>query len=287
MKSNPLVRMREIYDDLSNAEKIIAKHLLNEPTLVMQYTIRELAAKLYVSPATIVRLSKTLGYDGYREFKQAVVYVLALYENNGKKHLSDIGKEDSIKDIAEKVTYNNIQTLEESLNLLDTDVVACCVEHLCKCKNVLLFGMGASLCVAKDASLKFLRVNKSCFVMDDWHSQYLLAQNATPDDFAIIFSYSGETQEMVQCAEQLHVNGTPLLVVTRYAESTLSAMADYVLYISAKEALFRRGASSSRISQLNIVDILYSAYVSRNYEALLERLNKTAMDKKTKHNRSV
>lgn len=282
MKSNPLVRMREIYDDLSNAERNIAKHLLNEPTLVMQYTIRELAAKLYVSPATIVRLSKTLGYDGYREFKQAVVYVLALYENNGKKHLNDIGKEDSIKDIVEKVTYNNIQTLEETLNLLDMQVVEQCVGHLCQCRNVLLFGMGASLCVAKDAGLKFLRVNKPCFVMDDWHSQYLLAKNAKPDDFAIIFSYSGETQEMVECAEQLHVSGTPFLVVTRYAESRLSGKADYVLYISAKEALFRRGASSSRISQLNIVDILYSAYVSKNYETTLERFNVTAMDKEGK-----
>lgn len=282
MKGNPLVRMREIYDGLSNAEKNIAKHLLNDPSLVMQYTIRELAAKLYVSPATIVRLSKTLGYDGYREFKQAVVYVLALYENNGKNHLSDISKEDSIKDIVEKVTYNNIQTLEETLNLMDMHVMEQCVEQLCSCRNVVLFGLGASLCVAKDASLKFLRVNKPCFVMEDVHSQYLLAQNATKEDFAIIFSYSGETKEMIQCAEQLKVNGTPFLAVTRYAESTLSGKADYVLYTSAKEELFRRGASSSRISQLNIVDILYSVYVSRNYEAALERFNMTAMDKEGK-----
>lgn len=282
MKSNPLVRMREIYDGLSNAEKNIAKYLLNDPSLVMQYTIRELAAKLYVSPATIVRLSKTLGYDGYREFKQAVVYVLALYENNGKNHLSDISKEDSIKDIVEKVTYNNIQTLEETLNLLDMNILEQCVERLCRCRNVVLFGLGASLCVAKDASLKFLRVNKPCFVMEDVHSQYLLAQNATREDFAIIFSYSGETKEMIQCAEQLNVNGTPFLAVTRYAESTLSGKADYVLYTSAKESLFRRGASSSRISQLNIVDILYSVYVSRNFDAALERFNVTAMDKEGK-----
>ena len=279
MKRNPLIRMREMYDSLSNSEKTVAKYILEDPSLVMQYNIRELAARLYVSPATVVRLSQILGFKGYREFKQAMVYGLAQYENNGKEHLSDIGRQDTIQEIAEKITYQNTKSLEETLSFLDVEVIQKCVEHLCRCRQVLLFGMGASLCVAKDASLKFLRVNKSCFVMDDWHSQYLLAQNSTSEDFAIIFSYSGETSEMIKCAEQLNLNGTPLLAITRYAESTLSGKADYLLYTSAREALFRRGASSSRISQLNIMDILYTAYVNTNYETFLGRFNKTYITK--------
>ena len=73
----------------------LAKYILEDPSLVMQYNIRELAARLYVSPATVVRLSQTLGFKGYREFKQAMVYGLAQYENNGKEHLSDIGRQKS------------------------------------------------------------------------------------------------------------------------------------------------------------------------------------------------
>ncbi len=279
MKKNPLLCMREMFESLSSSEKNIAKGLLDDPTLVVQYNIRELAARLYVSPATVVRLSKSLGFNGYREFKQAVVYELARYESNGKENLGDISKEDSIQEIAEKITHQNMQSLEETLELLDVDIVEQCVEHLCRCRHVLLFGMGASLCVAKDASLKFLRVNKSCFVMDDLHSQYLLAENSTKEDFAIIFSYSGETEEMIECARRLKLNGTPTLGITRYAQSTLATQIDYALYISAKEALFRRGAGSSRIAQLNMVDILYTAYVNRNYEEVLTRLNKTYIEK--------
>ena len=282
MKTNPMVRMREMYDSLSSSEKHIAKCLLEEPTLVTRYSIRELAGRLHVSPATIVRLGKSLGFDGYKEFKQAVVYSLASYEDNGREHLSDISRQDSIREIAEKVTYKNIQSLEETLSFLNAEVIEKCVQHLITCRQVLLFGMGASLCVAKDASLKFLRVNKTCFVMDDWHSQYLLAQNATADDFAVIFSYSGETGEMIKCAQQLKLSGTPVLAVTRYAESTLAGQVDYILYTSAREALFRRGASSSRISQLNVVDILYTAYVNTDYEAFLGRFNKTYIDKSCK-----
>lgn len=59
MKRNPLIRMREMYDSLSNSEKTVAKYILEDPSLVMQYNIRELAARLYVSPATVVRLRAT------------------------------------------------------------------------------------------------------------------------------------------------------------------------------------------------------------------------------------
>ena len=86
-----------MYDSLSSSEKHIAKCLLEEPTLVTRYSIRELAGRLHVSPATIVRLGKSLGFDGYKEFKQAVVYSLASYEDNGREHLSDISRQDSIR----------------------------------------------------------------------------------------------------------------------------------------------------------------------------------------------
>ena len=46
MKRNPLIRMREMYDSLSNSEKTVAKYILEDPSLVMQYNIRELAARL-------------------------------------------------------------------------------------------------------------------------------------------------------------------------------------------------------------------------------------------------
>ena len=72
MRKNPLICMREMYESLSSSEKNVAKGLLEDPALVVRYNIRELASRLYVSPATIVRLSKSLGFDGYRELKQGL-----------------------------------------------------------------------------------------------------------------------------------------------------------------------------------------------------------------------
>ena len=48
-------------------------------------------------------------------------------------------------------------------------------------------------------------------------------------------------------------------------KTPISNNADYVLYVSAAEPLFRKGAMGSRIAQLNINDILYTALLSLIY----------------------
>ena len=77
---------------------------------------------------------------------------------------------------------------------------------------------------------------------------------------------------MIQCMEALKENGVPIIAVTRYSPSRVAELADYKLYIAANESLFRNGAMSSRIAQLNVVDILYTAYASLHYEDTLRAL---------------
>lgn len=276
---NPLIRLREIHEYIGNAERIVAEYLLKNPNEAMECNIRELAAKIYVSPSTIVRLCKRLGFDGYREFRQSVIYELALFQSENKMDGTDIGEDDSLESITKKVTYKNILSLEETLNMLDEEKFAKCVELICSARNIVIFGIGASQCVAKDAYLKFLRVNKPCYVNEDWHAQLILAQNTTPEDLGIIISYSGETVEMVQCLEQLRQNDTPSIAITRFAPSTIASMATHVIYTSASESVFRSGAISSRIAQLNMIDMLYTAYATLNYNECMTRLHKTHIGK--------
>lgn len=276
---NPLIRLREIYHYLGDSERIVAEYLLAEPEAVMDNNIRELAARLYVSPSTIVRFCKHLDFSGYREFRQAVIYELAMYDKSRRQEDSDIARDDSIERIAEKITNKNILSLQETGNLIDTGILKKCVELLLSAHNVLLFGIGASQCVAKDAYLKFLRLNKPCFTHEDWHAQLLMAKNATRKDVGIIISYSGETVEMVECMRGLAQNQTPTIAVTRFAPSTIASNATYILYVSAEESVFRSGATSSRIAQLNVIDILYTAYASLNYDESMKYLQKTHIEK--------
>ena len=274
-----LVRLRERSQSFSNAEREVAESILANPALVVDMSVHELAKYTFSSASTIVRLCSHTGYSGYREFRKALTQELAQREQTKKTEQKEILRSDSLEALIDKVTYLNISSLEETRLLLDVQVIRDCVELIRKARVIYLFGLGASLCAAKDAYLKFLRLNKLCIINEDWHSQLLQARNAGAEDLALVISYSGATAEIIECMKALKENKTPIIAITRCVQSPVSELADQKLYTAATESLFRSGAMSSRMSQLNIVDILYTALANEEYEQSLEQLSRTHIRK--------
>ncbi len=277
--SDALLRLRERSENFSATERAIAEYILANPQAVADLSIHELAKRTFSSASTIVRLCGHTGYSGYKEFRRAVTYELAKREQTRRDEQTKIYRSDSLEDIIDKITFANILSLEETRDLMDAQVLRVCVDLVKKAKVVFLFGMGASLCAAKDAYLKFLRLGKLCVINEDWHSQLVQSRNATPEDVAIAISYSGATTEVIACMKNLKKNGTPIIAITRYIQSPVSELADYCLYTAAYEALFRGGAMSSRMAQLNVVDILFSALTNDSYEQAMDQFSRTYISK--------
>ena len=274
-----LLKLREQSQSFSNAEREVAGYIIDNPQIVVDMSVHELARHTFSSASTVVRLCTHTGYSGYREFRKAITQELAQREESKRTEQKQILRSDSLEVIINKVTWLNVKSLEETRLLLDVDVLRACGEMVRKARVIYLFGMGASLCAAKDAYLKFLRLNKLCVINEDWHSQLLQARNATQEDLALVISYSGATEEMVECMRELKANKTPIIAITRCVQSPVSELADQKLYTAATESLFRSGAMSSRMSQLNVVDILYTALANGEYEQSMEQLSRTHIRK--------
>lgn len=270
-----IVRMQEYEANASNTEKGIIHYLLSHPDEVAGCSIRRLSEKTFSSASTIIRLCRKTGFDGYKELQRSLLYELAIRKENNVWQKQEIGQQDSLEEIINKVIYKNIASLEDTRKLVDMENLKRCVDLLEQAETVRLFGIGSSLLIARDMYLKMLRVNKSCYICDDWHAQFLHAKNMTAKDLALIISYSGMTEEMITCAREAKSHGAPIIVISRFEESPLVRLANYNLPVAATELIFRSGAMSSRISQLAVVDILYTAYVQRHYEDSLKQFEKT------------
>ena len=274
-----LLKLREQSRIFSNTEREIADHILENPQIVVDMSIHELAKHTFSSASSIVRLCNHTGYSGYKEFRKAVTYELAMREQNRRIEQEEIAHSDSLQDIIDKITYANIISLEETRELMDIHVLQACVDLIKNARRICLFGLGASLVAAQDAYLKFLRLNKLAIINMDWHSQILQAKNADHRDLGIVISYSGATTEMVECMKIMKETKTPIIAITRCVSSPVSELADQLLYTTANESVFRSGAMASRTSQLNIIDILYTALANDQYETSLEQLSRTHIRK--------
>ncbi|MGM9912906.1 MurR/RpiR family transcriptional regulator [Floccifex sp.] len=273
---NALLRLREYQETLTPTEKQIADYIIDNARAASSLTIRELAEEVYSSPSTIVRLCKKIGFEGFNDFQKALLYDIAsLSEDDMKVSSFDIKANEDTPSIINKITYNNIRILEESIKLLDEETISACVDLLEKANRVLLFGIGSSYYVSRDLYLKLLRLNISAVSNEDFHSQLLAAINSNEQDVAIVFSYSGQTKEMIDCIETLKENKTPVIAFTRYTPSTIAEMADYNLYVASTEPILRKGAMTSRIAFLNVIDILYTIYLTRHYDETMKKILKT------------
>lgn len=277
---NVLMRLQEYKKQASTTEKSVIQYLLEKTEEAGELSIHELAEKTYVSPSTIIRLCRKVGFDGYKDLRKSLLYELGVRKETEIKRMEEIRQEDSLEELVHKVTMKNIVSLERTMKLVDLTVLKQAVDLLVEADAIHLFGLGASLIVAQDAYLKFLRVHKPCFISSDIHAQYLQAMNAKKENVAVIFSYSGRTQEMIRCAEELNKNQVPIILISKFENSPLAQMADCNLSVVAMEYIMRSAAMSSRIAQLNIVDILYTAYINRDFKNNMDRLQKMHIKKR-------
>lgn len=277
-----LLRIKELSQSTCPAVRSLAENISRDPRAAVACTIRDLADMSHASASTVVRFCRKLGCSGYKEFQRELVYELASMEDANDVAIEDISSADGADRILRKVVQSDIRSLEALERLLDPGVLEDCVAAIASARVVNLFGVGASLLVARDLELKLNRVDKQCHVYEDWHSQMLCARNIHADDLALVFSYSGLTREMVEVARLVRQRGARLIAVTRIVGSELAEQADWVLGLATSEPLVRSGAMASRMSQLAVVDALHALYVARDYDRCAKTMLQNYDEKRPK-----
>ena len=84
----------------------------------------------------------------------------------------------------------------------------------------------------------------------------------------------------MECLHLAAARGGTTIALTRFDNSPLAQAADLCLYTSSLEISHRSGAMSSRIAQMCMVDVLFTAVARRNYrkvETALENSYKSCM----------
>lgn len=256
------------------------EYILKYPKKVLEYTVYDLAKESFTSPATVVRLCKKIDIKGFARLKVLLAEETKYFQDM-KLNLLDtttIEKNDTPHAIIEKITNIAVKTIEETRVLVNEKQFMEVARLLQRAVIIDFYGVGASNPVAIDAQFKFMRIGKNVITYQLYDRQYVQAVNSDANHVGVIISYSGETKEMIQIAGILQKNGTPVVAVTSSGENSLNRIADYNLFVTAKETVFRSGAMASRTAQLYIIDILYALYCSLDYDESIQKIQQTRIE---------
>ena len=277
--SSLLTKLQHYRQVASSSEQLIIDYLLAQPHTVIHSTVHDVAKQTYTSSASVIRLAQKIGLKGYRELKEQLISEVTLkdYVKVGKQH--EIKQHESTHEIVDKLMNQYAHTLKLTRQLQDSAMLIDVVTQIKQATTIYLFGIGSSYLVARDFQQKLLRLGKSCIISEDYHMQKLHSQILTHDALAVMFSYSGQTPEMIQCAQRIKDKGATLISLTRSNESDVALLSDYPLVVADDEKTERKGAITSRISQLYVIDILYMMYISSEYEDSLFHIHQTQIIK--------
>lgn len=270
------LRVRNIYDSLSNAEKKIADYFLNNIENVFNKPIAQLAQEAGVSKVAWVRFCKDIGYDGLKDLKKALFAQLReKVDETVADPFSDIRDVVNTKSLIEGIKYNSILAIQDTAELLDPDTLETAAKAILNAKSVRIFGVGASGMVGQDLHSKLMRINKTTYFGSDHHSQLTYAASMTSQDVAVLISMSGTTSEILEILSLVKQCGAPTIALTKYSKTPLALNADTVLYISSPEITMRSGAMSSRLAQLMVIDALFTAVAHMDYDSIAGILEKS------------
>ena len=272
--SNPLLKIKAIFNDFTPVEQKVAEFILENPDKVPAMSIKELAVASKSSDASVLRFCKALGFSGYRSF--IVGLTLAIADNESDTGLyTDIRPGDSVKSVVRNIFRNERQALTDTENILKTTEVEKAVAILGSSEAVHFFGIGASGLVCLDAVQKFRRIGISSYAHTDFHDQLTSAALLGSKDACVLFTYSGKTKEIQLILKLLKAQNCKIIAVTKLRKTNLLKGADVYLNVLTREVTMRSGATGSRIAMLSLVDILLSCVLSTDYDKYDKKLLKT------------
>ncbi|KYO66914.1 MurR/RpiR family transcriptional regulator [Thermovenabulum gondwanense] len=270
-----LAEIRTKYNILSPTQKKIADVILNSGDKVVLMSISELAEKCETSETTIMRFLRKMGYDSYQVFRVRIAQEFS--DKTPRAIYEEIKPDDSIESIKNKVIQSTINSINDLERLIDGELLNDVVNMMKNAGRIYFFGVGASSAIALDAFHKFLRLGLNVYYCSDSHIMSIIGAHTTNSDLIFAISHSGESKEILDAVELAKENGTKVISITSYKNSSLTKLSEKVILSSTNETKYRSDAMVSRIIQLAIIDILYVALVLRLGPDSIDKVNKSRL----------
>ncbi|HJD00089.1 MAG TPA: MurR/RpiR family transcriptional regulator [Candidatus Dwaynia gallinarum] len=259
------------YSKFTKREKLIADYLLLKERRILNMSAKEISEITGTSAPTVVRFSKKLGFNSLNEMKLSLS--ISFENNKSDKKFEYLDEDLSVRNIINGIrqTFKNI--VDVTSDLIKEDELEKAIEILINAKCIYIFGVGVSGLVGLDFYYKLSRIGKRCVYHNDAHLQVTSSVLIEKDDVALVISYSGETREVILCAENIKKNNVKLISITKASiDNKLSNISDITLNVPYVEKSLREGAISSRISQLAIIDMLFIGMAKNNLKDIEDKL---------------
>ena len=251
MNNNKLQsQIRERISTMPTKARRVAEYLLTCPSELAFMSIGEVAEKLSVSKAQLVRVAKMLDFDGYATLKDAV-------KNNVKSQLTpssliEYSSGNNIPDNIRRLEHANID--ETLINLSSEDITQFCG----KVKNadvIYCVGWGISALIAENLYTRLLELGLRGVLMKRGSTALIEQSRAfNSSDLVVVCELPSYVIEVTESIKYAHEKGAQIITITDSPAAPVCQYADIQLHASDKTDTF----GSSIVSAVFLIHVLTS-----------------------------
>ena len=248
--------MKEMLDKTLSSRKAQEQKVLdflrtNEDS-VMDLSISEIAQGAGVSSPTVVRFCKSLGYEGFKDFK-------INFQNESRKAsrinepISWESDSDKITTLMKEKSVYSVQSLFTADNMEAIDRLT---DAIVKADSIEIIGMGGSAIIAEYLFKELLRYGKTVSLFSD---PYMTAHNTvrkSENDICIAVSCSGTNNDVLIAANKARKDGKKIYCITNDGTSPLAGMSETFIRSCTVTGFMDEGNSFSRLAQFAAVNMI-------------------------------
>ena len=205
----------EKYSQLTKSEKRIANYLNKYQDEAAFLPAGEIANRLHLSEATMVRFARSLGFESYpalRTLLQDNFRHRVTHSTRLRSRLNELRESGGIFD---RLVTSEIDYLTEALHTLDRQAIDDAVELLRTHFRVFAFGLGPSVSLVDLLEIRLTRSARHVIPLKTSGREMLeplLLMNS--DDLLIAFGFYNLTPNLQMVLDHANKNNTPVILIT-------------------------------------------------------------------------
>ena len=243
MKLEELIN--QYYNTLKPNDLYIWKYIATHKSECKNLAIDELAHKCNTSRSSILRFAQRLSLKGYSELK--------FY----------LRQSDNCSTISNELIKNYCFTMADLIRDYGNRDYSQICEMIYHSQKVFLYGTGTlQRNVAKEMRRIFLAGHEHFYMIDGVDELSALFNTLTSEDLVFVISLNGKSDNAINFAQQLSLNGIPFISMTRIQDNKIAHYSSQSIYVDTPE--FPIGASNLyQVTDLYFIlaDILFLNYM--------------------------
>lgn len=216
---------------LSPQNQRAARYLLNNPDDVAVSSMREIAKRAGVPPATLVRLATSVGFDSYVDIKDVFVRRITRKPTfSSRAQELQARKSPKADGPVENLVEAHLDSVQGILDRNRPDRIADFAENMLDAQQVFFFGARSSFSPAYQFFYlhRMFRSN-GVLINDPGGARGDMLRTLKPKDAFFLASFAPYAVESVRSAQYAKAAGAKVFAITDNAVSPIGALADHML----------------------------------------------------------